>query len=113
MKQYPRLVALMRQTMNLTKTEAEAALRGVEAEAVVRCGGRNATIRRALGLRQVVANSCQSRRYPNAKDCTFYMIEKGYTGKRRVLVHDGKVVSHGHADWHAFASRFQTIKRAS
>lgn len=107
MKRHQRLTALLRETMNLTSTEAEAALRGVEAEAVRRCGGRSATIRRALGLRQVVANSLLHRRYPHAKDCTFDLILLGYTGKRRVLVHDGKVVSHGHGDYHAFVGRLQ------
>lgn len=113
MKQYRRLTSLMRETMNLTLTEAEAALRGVEAEAVRRCGGRDVTIRRALGLRQVVANSGQHRRYPDAKDCTMYLVDLGYTGKRRVLVNDGKVVSHGHADWFAFVSRYASKKRAA
>ena len=41
MKKFPRLIELLRETMNLTLGEAEALTRGVEAEAVSRCGGRN------------------------------------------------------------------------
>jgi hypothetical protein len=109
MKTYRRLVALLRETMNLSLTEAQAALRGVEAEAVYRCGGRNKVIRQAFGLRHIVSNSALMRRYPKAKDCTTDLIQKGYSGKRRVLVHDGIVVSHGHGEYHAFAVRFLKV----
>lgn len=102
MKRRERLVGLLTETMNLSVTEAEGALRGVQAEAVARCGGPGAVIRRALAQRQTVAARKILKRYPNASDKTFYAIESGYAGKRRVLVHDGKVVSHGHVCWHSF-----------
>lgn len=110
MKEHRRLVGLLTETMNLTTTEAEAALRGVEAEAVARCGGAKAVIRRALALRQTEALRKLMRRYPGATDKTFYAIELGYRGKRRVILSDGKVVSHGHADWHAFCGKLSAKK---
>ncbi|RJX72687.1 hypothetical protein D3M70_31135 [Pseudomonas sp. LS-2] len=91
--------------MNLTTGEAEALTRGVEAEAVVRCGGRHRVIRRALALRQLPATSRLLTRYPDACDKTAYAIDRGFVGRRRVLVHDGIVVSHGHVLWSNFLSR--------
>lgn len=105
MKKYSRLVELLRQSYNLTLTEAEGAIRGAEAEAVSRCGGRRAVIERAFHGRQFAASSKLRRQYPKARDVTMYCIDKGYTGKRRVLVHDGVVVSHGRVDWHVFGAR--------
>ena len=32
-------------------------------------------------------------------DKTDYARRQGYTGRHRVYVSDGKVISHGHADW--------------
>lgn len=106
MRSYTRLVALLRETMNLTQGEAEALTRGVEAEAVSRCGGRKRVIRRAFALRHCVALRGITARYPNASDKTVYAIYLGFTGKRRVLVDDGKVVSHGHLAWEVFLSKF-------
>lgn len=108
MKSHKRLVSLLVDTFNFSFTEAEGLLRGAEAEAVSRCGGRNTVIRRALRLRQHRAVASLQRRYPAAKDVSVLCMDMGYTGKRRVLVQDGKVVSHGHAEWHAFASRIRT-----
>lgn len=105
MKTHKRLTHLLKTTFILTQSEAEGAIRGAEAEAVVRCGGREAVIRRAMGLRHYVASADLLRRYPSAKDVTVYCLDKGYTGKRRVLIHDGRVVSHGHVEWHVFAKR--------
>lgn len=105
MKNHTRLTRLLKTTFNLTQGEAEGAIRGAEAEAVTRCGGRLAVIRRAIGLRHYVASTDILRQYPLAKDVTVYCVDKGYTGKRRVLIHDGKVVSHGHVEWHVFAER--------
>lgn len=113
MKSYSRLVALLRATMNLTLGEAEALTRGVEAEAVARCGGRAKVIARAMALRHYHAASGLLRRYPNCVDKTVYCIELGYTGKRRVIVSDGKVVSHGHADWFHFAERIRAKAKAA
>ncbi len=112
MKSHKRLLSLLCTTFSLTTTEAEGLFRGAEAEAVVRCGGRNKVLQRALKLRHTVASGILQRRYPAARDMTMYCIDMGYTGKRRVLVLDGKVVSHGHADWHAFANRIR-IKAAA
>lgn len=105
MKGHARLVRLLTETMNLTTTEAEGALRGVQAEAVARCGGPSVVIRRAFALRQYVSSRNVQKRYPSAQDKTLYALDRGYTGKRRVYVHDGKVVSHAHVDWHEFCER--------
>ncbi|WP_095158386.1 hypothetical protein [Pseudomonas sp. Irchel 3E13] len=96
--------------MNLTWGEAEALTRGVEAEAVLRCGGRKRVVRRAFALRHYVALRGISARYPKALDKTVYAIDLGFTGKRRVLVDDGKVVSHGHLAWEVFLSKFCVIQ---
>lgn len=104
MKKFPRLIELLRETMNLTLGEAEALTRGVEAEAVSRCGGRDKVVRRAFALRQNLAVSRLMRRYPAAADKTVYAIDRGYTGRRRVLIHDGAVVSHGNQQWETFLS---------
>jgi hypothetical protein len=107
MKSYPRLVSLIRETMNLTTGEAEALLRGVEAEAVVRCGGKAKIIPRAMKLRHNRVAADLLRKYPNGKDMTMYCIDMGYASRRRVIVLDGKVVSHGHQDWFQFAERIR------
>lgn len=108
MKSYPRLVALLRETMSLTTGEADALTRGVEAEAVSRCGGIANVVRRAFALRHYAALRVQLARYPNALDKTAFAIDTGFTGKRRVLVDDGKVVSHGHLAWDVFLTRIRT-----
>lgn len=105
MKKHPRLIELLRQSYNLTLIEAEGALRGAEAEAVVRCGGRSAVIERAFRGRQRGASAKLMRQYPSASDVTTYCSILGYTGLRRVLVHDGMVVSHGRVDWPQFVAK--------
>lgn len=110
MKSYDRLVAVLREAMNLTQGEAEAVTRGVEAEAVTRCGGIESVVRRAFALRHYVALRGLTARYPNAIDKTVYAIDLGFTGKRRVLVDDGKVVSHGHQAWDVFLNRIRAKK---
>ena len=45
------------------------------------------------------------RKYPTARDKTMYAVDCGYTGSKRVLVHDGRVVSHGHVEWSVFIGR--------
>ncbi|HEK3717127.1 TPA: hypothetical protein ACWLUJ_006579 [Pseudomonas aeruginosa] len=113
MKTYPRLVALLRTTMNLTTGEAEALMRGAEAEAVVRCGGKAKVIARAMALRHYYVTAVLLRKYPNGVDKTMYCIDLGYAGRRRVILSDGKVVSHGRQDWHQFAERLRTKARAA
>lgn len=112
MKKYNRLFALMIEIYNFSHTEAEALLRGVESEASTHFNGRERVIRRCMQLRHVVACKSLQRRYPAARDMTMYCIDMGYTGKRRVMVLEGKVVSHAHADWHAFACRIRNKKAA-
>lgn len=107
MRSYPRLVSLLRETMNLTTGEAEALMRGVEAEAVVRCGGKAKIISRAMTLRHYRVAADLLQKYPNGKDMTMYCIDMGYAGKRRVIVFDGRVVSHGHQDWFQFVERIR------
>lgn len=113
MKSYPRLVSLLRTTMHLTTGEAEALTRGVEAEAVTRCGGKAKVISRAMMLRHYHVASDLLRKYPNGKDMTMYCIDMGYVGKRRVIVSDGKVVSHGHQDWFQFAERIRYMAKTA
>ncbi|KSQ21503.2 hypothetical protein APB26_31435 [Pseudomonas aeruginosa] len=99
--------------MNLTTGEAEALTRGIEAEAVTRCGGKAKVIARAMALRHYHAASGLLRKYPNCVDKTVFCIELGYTGKRRVIVSDGKVVSHGHVDWFHFVERIRGNAKAA
>ncbi|EPG9351868.1 hypothetical protein ACKU3Z_030280 [Pseudomonas aeruginosa] len=113
MKSYSRLVSLLRTTMNLTTGEAEALMRGVEAEAVVRCGGKAKIISRAMALRHYCVAARLLQKYPNGKDKTMYSIDLGYAGKRRVIVYDGKVVSHGHQDWFEFVDRVRNKAKAA
>lgn len=113
MKAYPRLIALLRETMNLTTGEAEALTRGVEAEAVSRCGGKAKVVARAMKLRHYHAATELMRKYPSAQDVTMYCIDLGYTGKRRVIVLDCRVVSHGRQDWHEFAQRIREKAKAA
>lgn len=112
MKLYPRLVSLLRTTMNLTTGEAEALMRGVEAEAVIRCGGKSKIIARAMTLRHYHVATELLRKYPSVQDMTMYCIDMGYSGRRRVIVSDGKVVSHGHQDWFQFAERIRNKAKA-
>jgi len=107
MKTYPRLVSLLRETMNLTTGEAEALMRGVEAEAVVRCGGKAKVITRAMLLRHYRVVAELLKKFTTGKDMTVYCIDMGYAGRRRVIVSDGKVVSHGHQDWFLFSQRIR------
>lgn len=113
MKTYPRLIALLRTTMNLTTGEAEALTRGAEAEAVLRCGGKAKVIARAMSLRHYHVATALFQKYPQGVDKTMYCIDLGYTGKRRVILSDGKVVSHGHVDWHQFAERIRSKAKAA
>ncbi len=52
-----------------------------------------------------LSNMVAARNYPAAQDKTMYAVDCGYTGSRRVLVFDGRVVSHGHVEWSAFLGR--------
>mgnify|MGYP001599680923 FL=1 len=73
-----------------------------------RCGGIANVVRRAFALRHYAALRALLARYPNARDKTAFAIDSGFTGKRRVLVDDGKVVSHGHLAWDVFLTRIRT-----
>lgn len=99
--------------MNLTTGEAEALMRGVEAEAVARCGGRAKIISRAMMLRHYHVVADLLRKYPTGQDKTMYCIGLGYAGRRKVIVSDGKVVSHGHQDWNQFSQRIRTKAKAA
>lgn len=47
----------------------------------------------------------RNNRPRRGSDKTDYAIACGYTGKRRVIVQDGKIISHGNADWFEWITR--------
>lgn len=48
----------------------------------------------------------------SATDCTAYARSLGYTGKKRVLIQDGRVITHRSVEWHFFCERLRYQKSA-
>jgi len=75
--------------------------------------GRAKIISRAMMLRHYHVVADLLRKYPTGQDKTMYCIGLGYAGRRKVIVSDGKVVSHGHQDWNQFSQRIRTKAKAA
>ncbi len=54
-----------------------------------------------------------SQLFPQADDLTGYARTLGYRGCRRVLVLDGKVISHRSLDWFEFCQMLRQRQKAS